>query len=126
MLLSEISDGVWLALIAAVVTPLINMVVQIVMNTKMASNIQKIETATNSMKDALVEATRKEARQAGINEEKDRISQVIIDNANIEAEVQRRVTETDPVIIPDVHKVKENIEIIKEDVGIIKSEVTKE
>lgn len=43
-------------------------IVQLILNRNNAKNIRKIEVATNSMKDALVKATEKEALARGIKQ----------------------------------------------------------
>ena len=63
--------GVAVALITAIQPIIAYLII------KQSRNIQKIETATNSMKDALVAATEKEAlargQKEGMQQEKDRL-----------------------------------------------------
>lgn len=65
-----------------------------------STQIKKIETATNSMKDALVNATRAEALLVGANEERDRAALENVSNtagtaAAVSAAVTAAVAATD-------------------------------
>ena len=64
------SEKVLLALIGLVNTCIIAWIA--LHQTKLAQNIQKIETATNSMKDALVQSTREASHLEGVAAERAR------------------------------------------------------
>lgn len=62
-----ISDAVWLALVTSVPTT-IAAIATLVVSIRSSRQINKVEVATNSMKDALVVATEKEALARGIKQ----------------------------------------------------------
>ena len=77
------SDAVWLALIAAIVVPLVNLVTNTVLIwlqgraskaslDKMGGDLARIEHHTNSMTEQLVRVTRSDALQEGAQDERDK------------------------------------------------------
>ena len=73
------SDPVWLGFIGLANTALVGWLAY--QQKHMSSNIQKIETATNSMKDALVKATAEASHLEGVATEKARAKAETASNA---------------------------------------------
>lgn len=92
-----------------------------------ARNVQKIETATNSMKDALVKETRQSATLQGAADERARASVEAGDMARgTLAEKERSASPTTHIALAEnMNVVKEDVKIVKDDVKDVQADVKK-